>query len=58
MISIKRSDAFHNASMGTDFGSGAFFATPPNFPHGLNGIIISLTPLNLAQTAPYFSKLP
>lgn len=41
MIAVKRSDALHNASMGTDFGSGASFATPPNLPHGLNGIIVS-----------------
>lgn len=38
---IKRSDAFNNASMGTNFGSGAFFSNPPHLPHGLNGIIIS-----------------
>lgn len=41
LFKIKRSDAFNNASMGADFGSGAFFATPPHLPHGLNGIIIS-----------------
>ncbi len=38
---IKRSDAFNNASMGTDMGHGAQFATPPILLHGLNGIIIS-----------------
>ncbi len=38
---IKRSDAFGNASMGTNLNSGAKFATPPNLPHHLNGIIIS-----------------
>lgn len=37
---IKRSDAFHCASMGTNFNSGADFLTPPHLPHGLNGIII------------------
>lgn len=38
---IKRSDAFNNATMGTDLNSGAIFATPPNLPHYLNGIFIS-----------------
>lgn len=38
---IKRSDAFANASMGTDLGAGAQFASPPILPHHLNGIIIS-----------------
>lgn len=38
---IKRSDAFNCASMGTDFGHGAVFKTPPILVHGLNGIIIS-----------------
>ena len=38
---IKRSDAFNNASMGTHLNYGAKFKTPPVFPHGLNGIIVS-----------------
>ena len=38
---IKRSDAFSNASMGTNLNSGAQFAEPPHLPHHLNGIIIS-----------------
>lgn len=38
---IKRSDAFNNASMGTNLNSGAQFASKPNLPHHLNGIIIS-----------------
>lgn len=38
---IKRMDAFANASMGTGFGWGAQFETPPCLPHFLNGIIIS-----------------
>lgn len=38
---IKRCDAFNNASLGTMLGCGATFATIPNFPHGLNGIIIA-----------------
>lgn len=38
---IKRADAFNNASMGTHRNYGAVFETPPNLPHGLNGIIVS-----------------
>lgn len=38
---IKRADAFANASMGTDLGAGAYFASPPILFHHLNGIIIS-----------------
>lgn len=38
---IKRTDAFNCASMGTHRNLGAKFATPPNLPHGLNGIIVS-----------------
>lgn len=38
---IKRADAFNNASMGTHRNMGATFETPPNLPHGLNGIIVS-----------------
>ncbi len=34
-------DAFNNASLGTDIGFGASFATPPHLQHGLNGIIVS-----------------
>lgn len=41
LYKIKKSDAFNNASMGTDLGAGAQFATPPILPHHLNGIIIS-----------------
>lgn len=41
LFRIKRMDAFNNASMGTDLGHGAYFATPPGLVHGLNGIIIS-----------------
>ena len=40
LLRIKRMDAYHNASMGTDLDSGASFETPPNFVHGMNGIII------------------
>lgn len=41
LLYVKRCDAFHNASTGTDLGGGAIFKTPPRLPHGLNGIIIS-----------------
>ena len=38
---IKKSDAYNNASFGTNINSGAYFKEPPILPHGLNGIIIS-----------------
>lgn len=38
---IKRADAFHNGSMGTHRNFGAVFASAPNLPHGLNGIVVS-----------------
>lgn len=38
---IKRCDAFNNASLGTHIGYGAAFDNPPDFPHGLYGIIVS-----------------
>ena len=41
LFRIKRADAFNNASLGTNIGFGARFASQPRFPHGLNGIIIS-----------------
>ncbi len=41
LFRIKRSDAFNNASMGTNLNSGAYFASKPHLPHHLNGIIIS-----------------
>ena len=41
LYKIKKSDAFNNASMGTNINRGAIFKTPPILPHGLNGIIIS-----------------
>ena len=37
---IKRTDAYHNCSFGTNFNSGAYFATPPHLPHGPKGIIV------------------
>lgn len=41
LYKIKKSDAFNNASMGTNLEFGAFFKTPPHLPHHLNGIIVS-----------------
>lgn len=41
LFRIKRMDAFNNASMGTDLGKGAHFASPPKLYHGLNGIVVS-----------------
>lgn len=41
LFRIKRSDAFNNASMGTNLNSGAQFETPPILPHHLNGIVVS-----------------
>ena len=38
---IKRSDAFNNASLGTQLNCGALFKSIPHFPHGLYGIIVS-----------------
>lgn len=38
---IKRADAFNCASIGTHRNFGASFATAPQLPHGLNGIVIS-----------------
>lgn len=31
---------YHNSSFGTNLNAGAKFATFPNLPHGLNGIIV------------------
>lgn len=42
LLYIKRSDAYNNASMGTDLNQGAYFASRPELPHGLNGIIIHM----------------
>lgn len=41
LYKIKKSDAFNNASMGTNLGFGAYFKTPPHLPHHLNGIIVA-----------------
>ena len=37
---IKKTDAYHNCSFGTNLNAGAFFVTPPHLPHGPNGIIV------------------
>lgn len=37
---IKKIDSWHNCSFGTNINSGANFKTPPNLPHGPNGIIV------------------
>lgn len=37
---IKKVDAYHNASFGTNYHSGSRFLTPPSLPHGPNGIIV------------------
>ena len=37
---IKKIDAYHNCSFGTNLNSGASFETPPHLPHGPNGIIM------------------
>lgn len=37
---IKKTDAYHNCSFGTNLNSGTTFETPPILPHGPNGIII------------------
>lgn len=39
LIWIKRIDARHHCSFGTNLNSGSEFATPPLLPHGPNGII-------------------
>lgn len=41
LLYIKRCDAFSNASLGTHINYGAYFASCPQFPHGLYGIIVS-----------------
>ncbi|MEH7075128.1 DapH/DapD/GlmU-related protein [Neobacillus drentensis] len=40
LLRIKKMDAYHNASLGTNLGKGAIFDSPPLLPHGLNGIVI------------------
>ncbi len=40
LIYIKRKDAFHHCSFGTNLNSGTNFLSPPILPHGPSGIII------------------
>ena len=40
LLWIKHVDNKHNCSFGTTFNRGMKFITPPNLPHGLNGIIV------------------
>ena len=37
---VKKTDAYHNCSFGTDLDAGAVFKTPPTLFHGPNGIIV------------------
>jgi serine acetyltransferase len=37
---IKRVDARHGCSFGTNLHAGAIFATPPRLPHGPSGIFV------------------
>lgn len=37
---LKKIDAFHNCSFGTNLNSGTVFKSPPILPHGPNGIIV------------------
>lgn len=37
---IKRIDSKRLSSFGTSLNQGAYFSTPPNLPHGPNGIIV------------------
>ncbi len=41
LLKIKKIDAFHHCSFGTNINSGAKFETPPVLPHGPGGIYIS-----------------
>ncbi|MDT3326081.1 MAG: serine acetyltransferase [Bacillota bacterium] len=40
LLYLKRSDAFGKSSFGINLRGGAKFGSIPNFPHGLNGILI------------------
>lgn len=40
LLYLKKADARHNASFGTNLNSGAVFLSPPILPHGPNGIIV------------------
>lgn len=40
LLWIKRVDSKHQCTFGTSYNSGSSFATPPNLPHGPNGIVM------------------
>lgn len=37
---IKKTDAYHNCSFGTNYNSGTIFKSPPILPHGPKNIIV------------------
>lgn len=53
---IKRTDAYHNCSFGTNLNSGAYFATPPHLPHGPKGIIVGHD-VRIEANSIYINKL-
>lgn len=53
---IKKTDAYHNCSFGTNLGSGASFQTPPHLPHGPNGIIVGHD-LNIGANVTIFQQV-
>ncbi len=55
---IKRSDAFNNATMGTHLGMGARFASIPQLPHGLYGIMVSHNAVVMEDIPDYASVFP
>lgn len=40
LILYLKTDAWHHCSFGTNLNAGTYFKTPPNLPHGPNGIIV------------------
>lgn len=40
LLYIKRIDAYHNCSFGTNYNNGTIFMTPPILPHGPKNIIV------------------
>ena len=40
LLYIKRTDAYHGCSFGTNLNAGAFFSGAPLLPHGLAGIFV------------------
>lgn len=37
---IKKTDAYHHCSFGTNLNAGTIFDSPPHLPHGPSGIIV------------------